>query len=135
MNSVANLMREAAERLSEADAAFSDHVNVVEDILRSYNVVASRRLAVNGEYHRTIAAALVLAHESAQPFILPTRYQGALHQAGLSTTLVSILDNAVEADLIRSDDPSNRAKGPLRIGELISSYLPTPATSNTSSLA
>ena len=120
-------MHEAAERLSEADAAFSDHVNVVEDILRSYNVVTSRRLAVNGEYHRTIAAALVLAHESAEPFILPTRYQGALHQQGLSTTIVSILDKAVEAGLISSEDPIGKARGPLRIGELISSYLPTPA--------
>ena len=128
MNSVADLMREAAERLSEADAAFSDHVNVVEDILRSYNVVTSKRLAVNGEYHRTIAAALVIAHESDQPFLLPTRYQGALHQAGLSTTIVSVLDKAVAAGLITSDDLSNRAKGPLGIGELISSYLPTPAT-------
>ena len=128
MNSVANLMREAAERLSEADAAFSNHVNVVEDILRTNDVVTSKRLAVNGEYHRTIAAALVLAHESASPFILPTRYQGALHQAGLSTTIVAILDKAVEAGLILSDDPSGQARGPLRIGELISSYLPTPVT-------
>ena len=62
MNSVANLMREVAERLSEADAAFRNHVNVVEDILRTNDVVTSKRLAVNGEYHRTIAAALVLAH-------------------------------------------------------------------------
>ena len=121
-------MHEAAERLSEADAAFSNHVNVVEDFLRSYGVVTSKRLAVNGEYHRTIAAALVIAHESAEPFILPTRYQGALHQAGLSTTIVAILDKAVTAGLITSDDPSGKARGPLRIGELISSYLPTPAT-------
>ena len=128
-------MSDAAKRLSEADALFSNHVDVVEDILRNYDVVSSKRLAVNGAYHRTIAAALVLAHESAEPFILPTRYQGALHQQGLSTTLVSILDKAVAAGLITSDDPSNRAKGPLRIGELINSYLPTPAPSNTSSPA
>ena len=128
MISVANLMHEAAERLSEADAAFSNHVNVVEDILRTYNVVTSKRLAVNGEYHRTIAAALVLAHQANEPFILPTRYQGALHQQGLSTTIVSILDKAVTAGLITSDDPSGRARGPLHIGDLISSYLPTPAT-------
>jgi len=126
--SFSDLMHEAAERLSEADAAFSNHINVVEDILRSYNVVTSKRLAVNGEYHRTIAAALVLAHESAEPFMLPTRFQGALHQAGLSTTIVAILDKAVAVGLITSDDPSDKARGPLRIGELISSYLPTPAT-------
>ena len=135
MNSVADLMREAAERLIDANPEFSSYVDVVEDILRTNEVVSSKRLALNGAYHRTIAAALVLAHVSDQPFILPTRYQGALHQAGLSTTLVSVLDKAVAAGLITSDDPSNRAKGPLRIGELISSYLPTPATSNTSSLA
>ena len=128
MISVASLMHEAAERLSEADAAFSNHVNLVEDILRTTDVVTSKRLAVNGEYHRTIAAALVLAHQANEPFILPMRYQGALHEAGLSTTLVSILDKAVAAGLILSDDPSNRAKGPLRIGELISSYLRSSAT-------
>ena len=128
MISVASLMHEAAERVSEADAAFSNHVNLVEDILRTNDVVTSKRLAVNGEYHRTIAAALVLAHQANEPFILPTRYQGALHEAGLSTTLVSILDKAVAAGLILSDDPSNRAKGPLRIGELISSYLRSSAT-------
>ena len=128
MISVASLMHDAAERLSEADAAFSNHVNLVEDILRTTDVVTSKRLAVNGEYHRTIAAALVLAHQANEPFILPTRYQGALHEAGLSTTLVSILDKAVAAGLILSDDPSNRAKGPLRIGELISSYLRSSAT-------
>ena len=127
MISVASLMHEAAERVSEADAAFSNHVNLVEDILRTNDVVTSKRLAVNGEYHRTIAAALVLAHQANEPFILPTRYQGALHEAGLSTTLVSILDKAVAAGLILSDDPSNRAKGPLRIGELISSYLRSSA--------
>ena len=128
MISFSDLMHEAAERLSEADAAFSNQVNVVEDILRTYNVVTSKRLAVNGEYHRTIAAALVLAHQANEPFILPTRYQGALHQAGLSTTIVAILDKAVEAGLILSDDPSGQARGPLRIGELISSYLRSPAT-------
>ena len=121
-------MSDAAKRLSEADALFSNHVDVVEDILRTNDVVTRRRLAVNGEYHRTIAAALVLAHESAEPFILPTRYQGALHQAGLSTTIVSILDKAVAAGLITSDDTSGKARGPLRIGELISSYLRSPAT-------
>ena len=128
MNSVANLMREAAERLIDASPEFSSYVDVVEDILRTNAVVTSKRLALNGEYHRTIAAALVIAHESASPFILPTRYQGALHQQGLSTTIVSILDKAVEVGLIRSDDPNKKACGPLRIGDLISSYLPTPAT-------
>ena len=121
-------MHEAAERLIDADPEFSSYVDVVEDILRTNEVVTSKRLAVNGEYHRTIAAALVLAHQANEPFILLTRYQGALHQAGLSTTIVAILDKAVEAGLICSDDPSNRAKGPLRIGELISSYLRSPAT-------
>ena len=130
MNSFSDLMRDAAERLSEGNPEFSSYVDVVEDILRTNDVVTSKRLAVNGEYHRNIAAALVLAHESDQPFILPTRYQGALHQAGLSTTIISILDKAVAAGLITSDDPNKKAKGPLRIGELISSYLP-----NTSSLA
>ena len=128
MISVANLMREAAERLIDADPEFSSYVDVVEDILRTNDVVTSKRLAVNGAYHRTIAAALVLAHEFAQPFILPTRFQGALHQAGLSTTIVSILDKAVAAGLITSDDTNKKACGPLRIGELISSYLPTPGT-------
>ena len=128
MNSVANLMSDAAKRLIDADPEFSNHVDVVEDILRTNDVVSSKRLAVNGAYHRTIAAALVIAHESAEPFILPTRYQGALHQAGLSTTIVSILDKAVAAGLITSDDKSGKARGPLRVGELISSYLRTPAT-------
>ena len=128
MNSFGNLMHEAAERLNDANPEFSSYVDVVEDILRTNEVVTSKRLALNGEYHRTIAAALVIAHESVQPFILPTRYQGALHQAGLSTTIVAILDKAVEAGLILSDDPSGQARGPLRIGELISSYLRSPAT-------
>ena len=123
-----NLMHEAAERLNDANPAFSSYVDVVEDILRTNDVVTSKRLAVNGAYHRTIAAAFVIAHETAEPFILPTRYQGGLHQAGLSTTIVSILDKAVEAGLISSEDPIGKAIGPLRIGELISSYLPTPAT-------
>ena len=128
MNSFSDLMRDAAERLSEGNPEFSSYVDVVEDILRTNDVVTSKRLAVNGEYHRNIAAALVLAHQANEPFILSTRYQGALHQAGLSTTIVAILDKAVEAGLILSDDPSGQARGPLRIGELISSYLRSPAT-------
>ena len=123
-----NLMHEAAERLNDANPEFSSYVDVVEDILRNNDVVTSKRLAVNGEYHRTIAAALVLAHQANEPFMLRTRNHGALHQAGLSTTIVSILDKAVEAGLISSEDPIGKAIGPLRIGELISSYLPTPAT-------
>ena len=103
MRSVANLMHEAAERLSEGNPEFSSYVDVVEDILRTNDVVTSKRLAVNGEYHRNIAAALVLAQESDQPFMLATRYHGALHQAGLSTTIVSILDKAVTAGRCRDD--------------------------------
>ena len=41
MNSVANLMREAAERLIDADPEFSSYVDVVEDILRTNDVVTS----------------------------------------------------------------------------------------------
>ena len=128
MKNFSDLMRDAAECLSNADALFSNHVNVVEDMLRNYDVVSLKRLAVNGEYHRTIAAALVLAHQANEPFILPTRYHGALHKQGLSTTIVSILDKAVAAGLITSNDTNKKACGPLRIGSLISSYLPSPAT-------
>ena len=117
------LMEEASKRLEAYDPIFTDKTETVLAILRSKGVISSKRLQQNGKYHSILAASLVLAHENRSDFYLTTRSQGELFGRGVSTTLVKFLDNAIEQGLILSQAQSNKAKGRLSLGEIITSYL------------
>ena len=117
------LIEEAPKRLETHDPIFADKTETVLAILRSKSVVSSKRLQQNGKYHSILAASLVLAHEKNSDLYLTTRSQGELFGRGVSTTLVKFLDNAIEQRLILSQAQSNKAKGRLSLGEIITSYL------------
>ena len=117
------LMEEASKRLETHDPIFAHKTETVLAILRSKRVVSSKRLQQNGKYHSILAASLVLAHEKNSDLYLTTRSQGELFGRGVSTTLVKFLDNAIEQGLILSQAQSNKAKGRLSLGEIITSYL------------
>lgn len=118
-----DLMHEATDRFNENDPIFVDKVETVLAILRSKCIVSSQRISQNGAYHSLLAAALVLAGERKERFALPTRHQQKLYELGVSTRVVSFLDKAVEAELIETQSPLNKAVGPLALGKLITSYL------------
>ena len=118
-----DLMHEANKRLNENDPIFVDKVEIVLAILRSKRVVSSQRISQNGAYHSLLPATLVLAYERKESFVLPTRHQQKLYELGVSTRVVSFLDKAVEAELIETQSPLNKALGPLALGKLITSYL------------
>ena len=117
------LMEEATARLERYDAEFVDKVETILAILHSKGVLSSKRLQQNGSYHTVLAASLVLAHEKQADIYLRTRSQGDLFKQGVSTTIVSFLDNAIEQGLIISQARDYKARGRMSLGEIITSYL------------
>ena len=117
------LMEEATARLERYDAEFVAKVETILAVLRSKGVLSSKRLQQNGSYHTVLAASLVLAHEKQADIYLRTRSQGDLFKQGVSTTLVSFLDNAIEQGLILSQAKDYKARGRMSLGEIITSYL------------
>jgi len=120
---IVSLMEEASARLERYDAEFVDKVETILAILRSKGVLSSKRLQQNGSYHTVLAASLVLAHEKQADIYLRTRSQGDLFKQGVSTTLISFLDNAIEQGLILSQAKDYKARGRMSLGEIITSYL------------
>ena len=120
---IVSLMEEASARLERYDAEFVDKVETILAILRSKGVLSSKRLQQNGSYHTVLAASLVLAHEKQADIYLRTRSQGDLFKRGVSTTLISFLDNASEQGLILSQAKDYKARGRMSLGEIITSYL------------
>ena len=120
---IVSLMEEASAQLERYDAEFVDKVETILAILRSKGVLSSKRLQQNGSYHTVLAASLVLAHEKQADIYLRTRSQGDLFKRGVSTTLISFLDNAIEQGLILSQAKDYKARGRMSLGEIITSYL------------
>ena len=86
-------------------------------------MVSYRRLSENGRWHNLLAATLVLAHDKDTDFALPTRKQQTLYNRGVSTRIVSFLDNAVREGLIISQASDFTARGRLSLGDIIKAYL------------
>jgi len=123
MMDVVILMQEAEKKLQEYDPVFTQQTELVLGILRSKGVVSYRRLSENGKWHQLLAATLVLAHHKNVDFALPTRRQQTLYDRGISTRIVSFLDNAVKEGLIMSQSTDQKAIGRLSLGDIIKAYL------------
>ena len=117
------LIQEAENKLQEFDPVFTAQTELVLGILRSKGVVSYRRLSENGKWHQLLAATLVLAHHKNVDFALPTRRQQTLYDRGISTRIVSFLDNAVREGLIISQASDYTARGRLSLGDIIKAYL------------
>ena len=123
MMDVVILMQQAEKKLTEYDPVFIHKTEKVLGILRSKGVVSYRRLSENGKWHNLLAATLVLAHDKGTDFALPTRRQQTLYDRGISTRIVSFLDNAVREGLIISQASDFTARGRLSLGDIIKAYL------------
>ena len=123
MQDIVTLMQEAEKKLTEYDPVFIHKTERVLGILRSKGVVSYRRLSENGKWHNLLAATLVLAHDKGTDFALPTRRQQTLYDRGISTRIVSFLDNAVREGLIISQASDFTARGRLSLGDIIKAYL------------
>ena len=123
MMDVVILMQQAEKKLTEYDPVFIHNTEKVLGILRSKGGVSYRRLSENGRWHNLLAATLVLAHDKGTDFALPTRRQQTLYDRGISTRIVSFLDNAVREGLIISQASDYTARGRLSLGDIIKAYL------------
>ena len=123
MMDVVILMQQAEKKITEYDPVFIHKTEKVLGILRSKGAVSYRRLSENGRWHNLLAATLVLAHDKGTDFALPTRRQQTLYERGISTRIVSFLDNAVREGLIISQASDYTARGRLSLGDIIKAYL------------
>ena len=123
MQDIVELMQEAQQRINTYDPVFVDKTEKVLAVLRSKGVISYKRISQNGRYHTLLAATLVLAHEKQTDFMLPTRKQQTLYNRGVSTRIVSFLDNAVKEGLIISQASDFTARGRLSLGDIIKAYL------------
>ena len=123
MQDIVELMQEAQQRINTYDPVFVDKTEKVLAVLRSKGVISYKRISQNGRYHTLLAATLVLAHEKQTDFMLPTRKQQTLYNRGVSTRIVSFLDNAVREGLIISQASDFTARGRLSLGDIIKAYL------------
>lgn len=123
-----DLMSEAATILDgNADASFTSAVQGVVLILKASEALPFMRSSANGYSHTQLAAALVLAYQRGVDVMLPTRKAQTLFDMGYSTCLLSWLDRSVAAGALISNSPDKKAKGPLKLGPMITDYLDNKA--------
>ena len=121
--SYAKLYEEASQRLDSKDAWLQEKAEVVCALARALGAVSVYRVSVNHDLHLRLCAALVVAFEKDQPFMLPTRCRVDLHKLGLSSTTTSFLDRCVFHGLLKSETKSKQAIGKLCLTDLLETYL------------
>ena len=121
--SYAKLYEEASQRLDSEDAWLLEKAEVVCALARALGAVSVYRVSVNNDLHLRLCAALVVAYEKDQPFMLPTRCRVDLHKLGLSSTTTSFLDRSVFHGLLKSETKSKQAIGKLYLTDLLQTYL------------
>ena len=121
--SYAKLYEEACQRLDSEDAWLREKAEVVCALARALGAVSVYRVSVNHDLHLRLCAALVVAFEKDQPFMLPTRCRVDLHKQGLSSTTTSFLDRCVFHGLLLSEVQGKQAIGKLYLTDLLQTYL------------
>jgi len=115
------LLDTADIRLNSNDPVYNDKADLVLAILRSKGVLPYRRATLNGDIHKQVSGAILLAYEQGTTVDIPTRRAGTLHDAGYSTKLLQYLDDAVKQGLLVSQ--TQKAEGTLELGHLLTAYL------------
>jgi len=116
-----SLLQQGEQRLQTNDVLFHSQVDIVLGILRSTGSIPSRRTSLNGELHRSIAAALVVAYDKDTSIDIAVRRAETFHDYGWSTKIISYLDAAITNDLLISQ--TGKAKGRLHLGPVLEDYL------------
>jgi hypothetical protein len=116
-----SLLQNGEERLKTNDSLFHSQVDTVLGILRSTGSVPSKRTSLNGELHRSVAAALVMAYEADTTVDVAVRRAETFYGYGFSTKIISYLDSAVDNELLLAK--TAKAKGRLHLGQILEDYL------------
>ena len=116
-----SLLQNGEERLKTNDSLFHSQVDTVLGILRSTGSIPSKRTSLNGELHRSVAAALVMAYEEDTTVDIAVRRAETFYGYGFSTKIISYLDAAVANDLLLTK--TAKAKGRLHLGPILEDYL------------
>ena len=115
------LLERAKKKLEEGEPYFTDATHTITAILRTQEVIPHKRISINGPLHHMFAGAIVEAYEEGTKIDVNTRHAGEYAYYGFSTKIIEYLDKAVEQDLLLSQ--TDKAKGKLNIGRLLSAYL------------
>jgi hypothetical protein len=115
------LLQQGEQRLQSNDVLFHSQVDTVLAILRSTGSIPSKRTSLNGELHRSVASALVLAYEADTTVDVAVRRAETLYGYGFSTKIISYLDAAVSNGLLIAK--TAKAKGRLHLGPILEDYL------------
>jgi hypothetical protein len=115
------LLQQGEQRLQSNDVLFHSQVDTVLAILRSTGSIPSKRTSLNGELHRSVAAALVMAYEADTTVDVAVRRAETLYGYGFSTKIISYLDAAVSNGLLIAK--TAKAKGRLHLGPILEDYL------------
>ena len=116
-----SLLQQGEQRLQSNDALFHSQTDIVLGILRSTGAIPSKRTSLNGELHRSVAAALVMAYEENTTVDISVRRAETFHDYGYSTNIISYLDAAIAHGLLTSE--TGKAKGRLYLGSVLEEYL------------
>ena len=116
-----SLLQQGEQRLQSNDVLFHSQTDIVLGILRSTGAIPSKRTSLNGELHRSVAAALVMAYEEDTTVDITVRRAETFHDYGRSTKIISYLDAAITNDLLTSE--TGKAKGRLYLSPLLEEYL------------
>jgi len=115
------LLQQGEQRLQSTDVLFHSQTDIVLGILRSTGAIPSKRTSLNGELHRSVAAALVMAYEENTTVDIAIRRAETFYDYGWSTKIISYLDAAIANGLLIAK--TAKAKGRLDLGPLLQDYL------------
>ena len=118
------LLDKAKAKLKDNDPFFQERTGLVLDILRSKGTIPYKRCSLNGELHRQVAAALVIAHKSGVSIDVTTRRAQSVHEQGYSTKVLEYCDSMVKDKFLISQ--TNKADGRLWLGNVLNTYLDHP---------
>ena len=100
-------------RLLQNDTEFHDKAERIVGLMRSLNVVPSRRATLWGHWHKLLAAMLVTAYEDKVTIDIHTRRKGTLSEAALTTSMIKWMDQLVMKGLLIPRNGSEKAMGAL----------------------
>ena len=115
--SIFTLLDMAEARVSKPDPVFNERTEMVMQILKAKQVLATKRSVLNGEIHKRLAAALVIANEQGADIYVPSRRCGTMFENGHSTKLIIWLDKAVAVGLLLSK--LGKAKDRLQLSPML----------------
>ena len=111
------LAQTAKQRLLEDDKVFQDKAERLVGLMRSLDVVPTRRSCLNGHWHMLLGAMLVTASDEDTTVDITTRRKGKLNEVGITANMIKFLDNLVEKKLLIPANGASKALGALLLSD------------------